>query len=52
MAGDVMVHREISNLRTWRWRLARDLVVLGAFAVVFSVAFVIGDLIAYGRVNW
>jgi hypothetical protein len=33
-------------------QLARDLAVLVVAAVIFSLAFIVGDLLVYGRVNW
>lgn len=34
------------------WRAGRDLLFLLIAAGLFTVLFVIGDLLLYGRVNW
>jgi hypothetical protein len=34
------------------WRLGRDLLFLVLAAGVFSVLFIVGDLLFYGTVNW
>lgn len=33
-------------------QFARDLLVMAALAAVFSILFILGDLLLYGRVNW
>ena len=55
-----MTHRAPGPEPAWHnWRdqsrlhrIAYDLCVLAAFAGLFSLLFILGDLVIYGRVNW
>jgi hypothetical protein len=47
-----MMHRGAGREHGWLWKLGRDLLVMAVFAGLFSVVFILGDLLFYGTVNW
>lgn len=46
-----MAHRGLPEHGPW-WRAGRDLFLMAVMAGVFTVVFILGDLVLYGKVNW